>query len=78
MYDIFQNSMPLFHGIHQYEFSQKMPLYKQFGMDDNHKIRIRLNEAPRLGKLGTEMALRTGEGGETLRFAGAGEVPWRE
>ena len=38
----------------------------------------RLNEALRLGKLGTQIALRTDKAFEKLRFVGADEVPWDE
>ena len=38
----------------------------------------RLNEALRLGKLGTQIALRTDKAFERLRFVGADEVPWDE
>ena len=38
----------------------------------------RLNEALRLGKLGTQIALRTDKAFEKLLFVGADEVPWDE
>ena len=38
----------------------------------------RLNEALWLGKLGTQIALRTDKAFEKLRFVGADEVPWDE